>query len=24
MRLHHLGCAMNTAFGPLAVFNTHN
>ncbi len=24
MRLHHLGCAMNTVFGPLAVFHTHN
>ena len=24
MRLHHLGCAMNTVFGPLTVFHTHN
>ena len=24
MRLHHLGCAMNRAFGPLSMFHTHN
>ena len=24
MRLHHLGCAMNRAFGPLSVFHTHH